>query len=98
MMSVEVQWTDTDPDSGARRFVFVDRFAGQWRFHVRQRRREDWQTPGRVTLDMWEELREALDRRRQRGEGVTDADMAALDRRIAVLRSSEGRMQNLNHE
>ena len=55
-MSVEVQWTDTDPVSGAKRFVSVDRFAGQWRFRVRAKRRDDWRTQTQITRDLWESL------------------------------------------
>ena len=39
-MSVEVQWTDADPDTGERRFVAVVKFARGWHFKVRSRRRE----------------------------------------------------------
>jgi hypothetical protein len=84
-MSVEVQWTDTDPATGLKRFVSVDRFAGQWRFKVRPKRREDWRrvnTPGR---DLWETLLEALERRVQRAEGITHEDLAAVRKTLAAM-------------
>jgi hypothetical protein len=77
-MSVEVQWTDNDPETGEKRFVSVERFANRWKFWVRFRRREDWQTPKRVTREMWEELLDALERRYQRREGVSEDDLASV--------------------
>ena len=77
-MSVEVQWTDSDPDTGEKRFVSVERFAGKWTFKVRGRRRENWMPPDRVTREMWATLLDALERRYRRREGVTDADLAAV--------------------
>jgi hypothetical protein len=82
-MSVDIQWTDADPDTGDKRFVSVTKFAGGWTFRVRFRRRENWAEPTAVTRDMWETLLEALERRYQRREGVTDADLAAVKKRIA---------------
>ncbi|MFO0849719.1 MAG: hypothetical protein U0871_14380 [Gemmataceae bacterium] len=85
-MSADVQWTDTDPDTGEKRFVSVEKFARLWRFKVRFRRRENW-TPARVvTRDMWETLLDALERRYQRREGVTDADLAAVRAILAEFR------------
>lgn len=89
-MSVEIQWTDTDPDTGDKRFVRVERFAGVWTFHVRARRREDWQPPAVVTRDMWETLLDAVERRYQRREGVTDTDLAYVRRELAKLPPEEG--------
>ena len=77
-MSVEVQWTDTDPDTGAKRFVSVEKFARTWRFKVRSRRRENWTPAAHVTRDMWETLLDALERRHQRREGVDDEDVRAV--------------------
>lgn len=84
-MSVEVQWNDTDPATGEKRFVSVDRFAGVWRFRVRARRREDWLTPAVISRDMWETLLEALERRYQRREGVSDVDLAAVRKIVSNL-------------
>jgi hypothetical protein len=85
-MSVEVQWTDADPDTGKRRFVRVERFARAWQFQVRHRRRENWATPPRVTRAMWEELLDALERRAQRREGVSEADVRAVRDILAAYR------------
>lgn len=85
-MSVEIQWTDADPDTGEKRFVSVSRFAGDWTFRVRFRRRENWADPPAVTRDMWETLLEALERRRPRREGVTDVDLETVRKVIAALK------------
>jgi hypothetical protein len=77
-VSVEIQWTDADPDTGEKRFVKAERFARAWSFRVRARRRENWAAPPRVTREMWETLLDALQRRYQRREGVTDADLRAV--------------------
>lgn len=85
-MSVEVQWTDTDPDTGHRRFVAVEKFAGRWAFRVRFKRREDWATPARITREMWETLLDALERRFQRPEGVKYDDLERVRKIIAGFR------------
>jgi hypothetical protein len=85
-MSVEVQWTDTDPDTGERRFVAVVKFARVWHFKVRARRRESWIAPARVTREMWETLLDALERRYRRREGVSDEDVRAVRRIVAEYR------------
>jgi len=87
-MSVEVQWTDEDPESGQKRFVRVTRFAGVWDFRVRFRRRENWITVGNVTRDMWEALLESLERRYQRREGVSDDDLKTVRKMLAQLKDS----------
>jgi hypothetical protein len=85
-MSVEVQWTDTDPETGEKRFVAVEKFARQWQFKVRFRRRENWTTPARVTREMWETLLDALERRYRRREGVSEDDLKAVRKIIAAYR------------
>jgi hypothetical protein len=77
-MSVEIQWTDTDPDSGEKRFVRVERFAGKWEFAVRAKRRENWAAPSVISREMWEVLLEAIERRYTRREGITDADLHSV--------------------
>jgi hypothetical protein len=77
-MSLEVQWTDTDPTTGERRFVSAAKFAGRWQFKVRHKRREDWSMPATLTRAMWEELLDGLERRLPRREGATEEDVAAV--------------------
>jgi hypothetical protein len=83
-MSLEVQWTDTDPDTGERRFVAATKFARQWRFRVRARRRDDWSPAAIVTRAMWETLLDALERRYRRREGASDEDVAAVRKLLAA--------------
>ena len=85
-MSVDVQWTDADPETGEKRFVAVEKFARGWHFKVRYRRRENWTTPARVTRDMWETLLDALERRYRRREGVSEEDVRAVRKIVAEYR------------
>jgi hypothetical protein len=82
-MSVDVQWTDDDPETGEKRFVQAERFAGKWTLKVRFRRRENWVRPAVVSRGMWEALLEKLERRYQRNEGVTDVDLKFVKAAIA---------------
>lgn len=82
-MSVEVQWTDTDPETGGKRFVAVEKFARKWHFKVRYHQRGNWEQPAAVTRDMWETLLEALERRYRRREGVTEDDLRGVQKQIA---------------
>jgi hypothetical protein len=83
-MSLEVQWTDTDPATGERRFVAAERFGRQWRFKVRAKRRDDWSPATVITRQMWETLLEALERRYRRREGASDDDLAAVRKLLAA--------------
>ena len=85
-MSVDVQWTDEDPESGLKRFVCAEKFAGQWVFPVRAKRRENWITLGHVSRDLWEVLLDALERRYQRREGVSDEDLKVVRQKLANYR------------
>jgi hypothetical protein len=81
---VTIEWTDTDPVTGAKRFVQAEKFARKWRFRVRFRRRTDWEDAPQVTRDMWETLLDALERRYPRREGVTDEDLNQVRATLAV--------------
>jgi hypothetical protein len=85
-MSVEVQWIDENPLTGEKRFVRVERFAGKWEFAVRAKRREPWETPPRITREMWETLLDAIERRYSRREGVSEVDVVSLRRILADYR------------
>ena len=85
-MSVEVQWTDVDPETGERRFVRAEKFARAWTFSLRSRRRGIWTRTDAVTREMWETLLEALERRYRRREGISEADLAAVRERLAAYR------------
>ena len=81
---MEIEWTDEDPATGAKRSVRAARFARKWTFKVRFRRYETWQTVA-PSRDMWETLLDALERRLPRREGVTDADLKDVRASIAKL-------------
>jgi len=80
---MSIDWTDTDPASGERRFVSVEKFARKWRFKIRFRRRTEWQAVEVPTREMWEDLLEALERRYHRREGITDDDLKFVKQKIA---------------
>lgn len=80
---MDIEWTDTDPDSGAKRYVCAEKFARQWRFKARFRRRTEWDRTLTVTRDMWETLLDALERRYRRREGVSDEDLTAVRKVLA---------------
>lgn len=90
---MEIEWTDTDPDTGERRFVCARKFARKWQFHVRYKRRTNWQTASSITLEMWETLLDGLERRYWRREGVSEEDLATVKKVLAELRlRDKGRM------
>ncbi len=72
---MEIEWTDEDPITGEKRYVRAQKFARQWQFHFRLRRRTNWQPATVVSRDMWETLLDALERRYPRREGVTEEDL-----------------------
>ncbi len=82
---MSIEWTDSDPETGERRFVTVEKFARKWHFKVRFRRRTDWQACAAPSREMWETLLDALERRYHRPEGVTDDDLATVRRKIKEL-------------
>lgn len=86
---MSIEWTDTDPETGEKRFVRVEKFARAWRFQVRFRRRTDWDRTVVPTRDMWETLLDALERRYRRREGVSDEDLAAVRKIIGGLGTIE---------
>lgn len=88
-MSVEVQWTDTDPETGERRFVSAEKFARKWSFKVRFKRRENWSRHVRETREMWQTLLDALERRYQRREGVKEEDLVEVRNVLASIPPEE---------
>jgi hypothetical protein len=79
-MPIQIKWTDEDPETGQRRFLRADKFAGEWSFRWKLQRRGDW-TKGLVpTRAMWEHILDSLKRRYWRREGVSDEDIAQVER------------------
>ncbi len=85
-MSVEIKWTDTDPETGQRRFLSADRFAGEWRFKWKLQRRGPWTRGLEPTLEMWELVLDSLKRRYRRREGVSDEDVDQVERIVQHIR------------
>jgi len=82
-MPVEIKWTDIDPETGLRRYLCADKFAGQWRFKWRPQRRGDWTRGMKPTLAMWEHVLDSLHRRYRRREGVSDEDVEQVTKIVA---------------
>ncbi|MBP3954173.1 hypothetical protein J8F10_02535 [Gemmata sp. G18] len=87
---MEIEWTDTDPESGEKRSVRAERFARKWSFKVRFRRRTNWAPAPTPSREMWETLLDALERRYPRREGVTDEDLKQVRAVVAGLEPDEG--------
>jgi hypothetical protein len=88
---IEIKWTDTDPETGARRFLCADRFAGRWRFRWKLQRRGPWTRGLEPTLAMWEHVLDSLQRRYRRREGVSDADVEQVEHILSEQRERHGR-------
>jgi hypothetical protein len=84
---MQIKWTDTDPDTGKRRYLSADRFAGEWTFRWKLQRRGEWTRGLKPTIAMWEIVLDALKRRYRRREGVTDADVEQVDRILAAAKN-----------
>lgn len=85
-MSVQIKWTDTDPDTGERRFLCANKFAGEWHFRWKLERRGPWNRNLTPTREMWEHVLDSLKRRYRRREGVSDEDVALVERLLAAWR------------
>jgi 23S rRNA pseudouridine1911/1915/1917 synthase len=82
---VEIKWTDTDPESGQRRFLCAERFAGVWKFKWKLQRRGEWTRGLTPTRAMWEHVLDSLQRRYRRREGVSDEDVAQVEKILRDL-------------
>ena len=85
---MDIQWTDTDPATGEKRFVCAEKFARSWKFKVRFKRREEWAQNTPPTKEMWETLLDAMERRYQRREGIDDADVAGVKHILAIWKEA----------
>jgi hypothetical protein len=82
---MEIKWTDEDPATGQRRFLCAERFAGEWSFKWKLRRRGEWTRGLEPTRAMWEHVLDSLQRRYRRREGVSDEDVAQVERILREL-------------
>jgi hypothetical protein len=84
-MPIEIKWTDIDPRSGGRRFLCVEKFAGEWLFKWKLVRRGAWTKGLEPTREMWDHVLDSLKRRYVRREGVSEEDLAQVERIIKHL-------------
>jgi len=77
---VEIKWDDIDPETGQRRFLSAEKFAGEWRFRWKLQRRAPWNHGLQPTRSMWEHVLDSLHRRYRRREGVSDEDIDQVER------------------
>lgn len=86
---MQIKWTDTDPETGQRRFLCAQKFAGEWTFRWKLQRRGDWTRGLEPTLAMWEHVLASLHRRYRRREGVSDADVEQVEQIVNERRRRE---------
>jgi hypothetical protein len=86
---VEIKWTDTDPETGERRFLCAERFARVWSFKWKLQRRGPWTRGLEPNREMWEIVLDNLKRRYRRREGVSDEDVEQVERIIAEIQRRE---------
>ena len=78
-MPIEIKWNDQEPETGQRRFLCAEKFAGQWSFKWKLERRGEWHKGLKPTREMWEHVLDSLKRRYRRREGVSDEDVEQVE-------------------
>ncbi|MFO0867263.1 MAG: hypothetical protein U0744_21935 [Gemmataceae bacterium] len=92
---MDIKWHDVDPESGDRRYLCAERFAGVWSFKWKLQRRGDWTKNLQPTRDMWEHILDTLERRYWRRDGVEEADITQVKKILAdVIRDEERRARD----
>jgi hypothetical protein len=84
-MPIEIKWHDEDPQTGGRRYLCAEKFAGQWSFKWKLARRGEWNKGLTPTREMWEHVLDSLKRRYRRREGVSDEDVEQVEHIIRDL-------------
>ncbi len=84
-MPIQIKWTDEDPETGGRRYLCAEKFAKEWSFKWKLQRRGDWTKGLAPTRAMWEHVLDSLKRRYRRREGVSDEDVAEVERVLRQL-------------
>ncbi len=82
---LQIQWHDRDPDTGERRYMRAERFAGEWKFQCKSERRGAWEGEMKPTRDIWEHVLDSLQRRYWRREGVDDDDLKQVTKILAEV-------------
>jgi hypothetical protein len=83
---MDIKWTDSHPKTGERRYVRAVKFAGEWQFSYRNQRRDVRWRRLKPTRVMWEFVLDSLKRRYRRREGVSDEDVAKVERVLRAWR------------
>ena len=86
---IEIKWTDSDPETGQRRFLCAERFARVWRFRWKLQRRGEWTRWLEPTPEMWEHVLDSLKRRYRRREGVSEEDIEQVEGILAEIRKHQ---------
>jgi len=83
MPKAEIGWTRLD-DDGEKLDVYAQRVGGEWRFHSRSRRYEQWQAMPKPPLEDWmallDAVRRRVSRRRLRPEEVSRVEKSIRER------------------
>ena len=79
-MPIEIKWTDEDPETGQRRYLSAEKFAGKWFFKWKAQRRGEWNRDLQPTKEMWLHVLDSLKRRYRRREGVSDEDIDQVEK------------------
>ncbi len=88
---MEIKWNDIDPETGKRRYLCADHFAGVWRFRWKLVRRGDWNRDLTPTREMWEHVLDSLERRYRRREGVDEDDVRQVRKIVTAMLEDEER-------
>jgi len=85
---MEIKWTDTVPETGEKRFIRAEKFAGKWTFRYKFSRRTDWVRGLEPTREIWVFLLDALKARYRRRDRVSDEDIAYVERMLREYRDA----------
>lgn len=89
---IQIQWHDRDEETGERRYLHAERFAGEWRFAWKTDRRGAWMFGLQPTRAMWEHVLDSMKRRYRRRQGVDDEDIRQVEKILKeVIRDEEFR-------
>jgi hypothetical protein len=86
---LQIKWHDIDPETERKRYLCAERFAGEWSFRWKLQRRGDWTRGLEPTRAMWEHVLDSLKRRYRRREGVSENDIAQVERILAKVKQRE---------
>lgn len=86
---MEIKWHDIEAETGQKRYLCAERFAGVWSFRWKLQRRGEWTRGLEPTRAMWEHVLDSLQRRYRRREGVSEADITQVERILTKVKQQE---------